>query len=94
MALGQRAPYAQRMTSPMVPRLCLTGLTLGLMLMLAAPLAGDLGGLARGYGLLVVLTALYALGGLGLRRWFASRDRQAACVSRQRQFADEGPRSR
>ena len=51
------------------------GLVVGLALVLAAPLGGDLDGLMRGYGAMLAASAGYMLAGLwllGLRRPHAS----------------------
>ncbi|MEP6681092.1 MAG: hypothetical protein ABJB65_06390, partial [Chloroflexota bacterium] len=60
------------------------GLTVGLVLTLAGSLmaAGDLAPLARGYGLLTVLAAVYLAAGLAIRARIARRSPAGAGLRR------------
>lgn len=53
----------------------IVGLALGLAVMAAGSIAGELGGFLTGYGLLMVLSAGYLLAGLALRAAVARRGR-------------------
>ncbi len=64
-------------------RFAVSGLTVGLVLTIAGSLvAGDLAPLARGYGLLTVLAALYLAAGLAIRARIARRSPAAASLRR------------
>ncbi len=76
-------PYAARMKDQILWRLAAFGLTLGLVLTLAGSLAaGDLAPLARGYGLLTVLAAVYLAAGLAIRARIARRSPAGAGLRR------------
>lgn len=56
----------------------LFGLAIGIGAMAAGSVAGELSGFVTGYGLLVVLSAAYLLGGLSLRAAMSRRPRTAS----------------
>jgi hypothetical protein len=70
------------MKDRMLWRFAVAGLTLGLVLMLGSLLASELAPLARGYGLLVSLAALYLAAGLAIRARVSRRSPAAARLQR------------
>ncbi len=76
-------PYAARMKDQTLWRFAAFGLTAGLVLTLAGSLvAGNLAPLARGYGLLTVLAAVYLAAGLAIRARIARRSPAGAGLRR------------
>ena len=72
------------MKDRMLWRFAVAGLTAGLVLMIGGSLmANELAPLARGYGLLVVLAALYLAAGLAIRARLGRRSPAAARLSRR-----------
>jgi hypothetical protein len=72
------------MKDRMLWRFAVAGLTAGLVLMIGGSLmASDLAPLARGYGLLVSLAALYLAAGLAIRARVSRRSPAAARLPRR-----------
>ena len=76
-----------------ITQLGIAGIAFGGLLVIGGAIGGDgLGPLAQGYGVLIVLSGIFMLGGLGLRHLLGSAHHSPAQPARATQASAESTR--